>query len=247
MPRKMSAGWTLTKYFKFGHIPIVLRSYEYVLHVDSSAFTARNHNNYIVPKLLQLSKFLLRHRDAELIFWKHPARTYAIEEWVRTTHRFRLERIPNIRGFARAMTYRFGCTAVSTVPLFEMGLFVRKVCVHCKSYLAFIDTFRALLAYGLRRDQNVVPLAVLGRHDTTFRDSVFCCPKDSRLPVPEQGQMMNCIVPPIPLAKESNASLDDPAFFKAAEASLDCCPVPIKIKGRIVNGTGYCGSHIVLP
>ena len=247
MPRKMSAGWTLTKYFKFGHIPIVLHSYEYVLHVDSSAFTARNHNNYIVPELLQLSKFLLHHRAAELIFWKHPARTYAIEEWVRTTHRFRLERIPNIRGFARAMTYRFGCTAVSTVPLFEMGLFVRKVCVHCKSYLAFIDTFRALLAYGLRRDQNVVPLAVLGRHDTTVRDRVFCCPKDSRLPVPEQGQMMNCIVPPIPLAKESNASLDDPAFLKAAEASLDCCPVPIKIKGRIVNGTGYCGSHIVLP
>ena len=177
MPRKMSAGWTLTKYFKFGHIPIVLHSYEYVLHVDSSAFTARNHNNYIVPKSLQLSKFLLRHRAAELIFWKHPARTYAIEEWVRTTHRFRLERIPNIRGFARAMTYRFGCTAVSTVPLFEMGLFVRKVCVHCKSYLA-LDTFRALLAYGPRRDQNVVPLAVLGRHDDCQGPRV-CCPKDS--------------------------------------------------------------------
>ena len=115
MPRKMSAGWTLTKYFKFGHIPIVLHSYEYVLHVDSSAFTARNHNYYIVPKLLQLSKFLLHHRAAELIFWKHPARTYAIEEWVRTTHRFRLERIQNIRGFARAMTYRFGCTVTVIV------------------------------------------------------------------------------------------------------------------------------------
>ena len=57
------------------------------------------------------------------------------------------------------MGHRFGCAAVSKVPLFELGVFVRKnnnapVLDHM-----FVNTFRTLIAYGLKRDQNVFSFA----------------------------------------------------------------------------------------
>ena len=72
-----------------------------------------------------------------------------------------MEKVPNIRGFARSVGHRFGCAAVSKVPLFELGVFVRKnnnapVLDHM-----FVNTFRTLIAYGLKRDQNVFSFAVM--------------------------------------------------------------------------------------
>ena len=36
----LSEGWLLTKWFKLGHVPPVLRPYDYLLHLDASALTA---------------------------------------------------------------------------------------------------------------------------------------------------------------------------------------------------------------
>lgn len=78
-----------------------------------------------------------------------------------------MEKVSNIRGFARALSRRFGCAAISKVLLFELGVFVRKNDDAQILNHAFVNTFRTLIAYGLKRDQNVFPLALLDHLDMT--------------------------------------------------------------------------------
>ena len=196
IPRDVSDGWRLTKYFKFGHIPRALCSYEYILHVDASAF-AHNPNRYVTPEFAHLSRFLRLHKSTELVLWKHGQRSYAFQEW-KTTVAFRLEKVSNIRGLVRAFRRRFGCAAISKVPLFELGVFVRKNNDAPILNHTFVNTFRTLIAYGLKRDQNVFPLALLENPDMTKGSRVLQCPQEAKLPSHERGMMTGCDAPVFP-------------------------------------------------
>ena len=109
-----------------------------------------------------------------------------------------MEKVPNICGFARSVGHRFGCAAVSKVPLFELGAFVRKnnnapVLDHM-----FVNTFRTLIAYGLKRDQNVFSFAVMHHLNMTKGNWVLQCPKEARLPNHERGMLGRCGAPVFP-------------------------------------------------
>ena len=202
----MSDGWKLTKYFKFGHIPRALRSYEYTLHVDFSTFS-HNPNRFVVPEFAHLSRFLRLHKSTELVLWKHGQRSYAFQEWKMTVG-YRLEKVPNIRGFARSVGHRFGCAAVSKVPLFELGVFVRKNNDSPILNHMFVNTFRTLIAYGLKRDQNVLPFAMMYHLNMTKGNWVLQCPKEAKLPNHQRGMMGGCGAPVFPSVstRSSNAS-----------------------------------------
>ena len=176
------------------------------MHVDFSSF-AHNPNGYIVPEFAHLSRFLRLHNSTELVLWKHGQRSYVFQEWKMTVW-LRMEKVPNIRGFARSVGHRFGCAAVSKVPLFELGVFVRKnnnapVLDHM-----FVNTFRTLIAYGLKRDQNVFSFAVMHHLNMTKGNWVLQCPKEARLPSHERGMLGRCGAPVFPSVgtTSSNAS-----------------------------------------
>ena len=176
------------------------------MHVDASAF-ARNLNGYVVPEFAHLSRFLRLHNSTELVLWKHGQRSRAVQEW-KATVGYRLEKVPNIRGFARSVGHRFGCAAVSKVPLFELGVFVRKNNDSPILNHMFVNTFRTLIAYGLKRDQNVFSFAVMHHLNLTKGNWVLLCPKEARLPNHERGMLGRCGAPVFPSVgtTSSNAS-----------------------------------------
>ena len=109
-----------------------------------------------------------------------------------------MEKVPNIRGFARSVGRRFGCAAVSKVPLFELGVFVRKNNNTPVLNHMFVNTFRTLIAYGLKRDQNVLPFAMMYYLNMTKGNWVLQCPKEAKLPNHERGMMGGCGAPVFP-------------------------------------------------
>ena len=109
-----------------------------------------------------------------------------------------MEKVPNIRGFARSVGHRFGCAAVSKVPLFELGVFVRKNNNTPVLNHMFVNTFRTLIAYGLKRDQNVLPFAMMHYLNMTKGSWVLQCPKEAKLPSRERGMMGGCGAPVFP-------------------------------------------------
>ena len=166
------------------------------MHVDASAF-ANNPNRFVVPEFAHLSRFLRLHNSTELVLWKHGLRSHAVQEWKKTVG-YRLEKVPNIRGFARSVGHRFGCAAVSKVPLFELGVFVRKNNNTPVLNHMFVNTFRTLIAYGLKRDQNVLPFAMMHYLNMTKGSWVLQCPKEAKLPSRERGMMGGCGAPVFP-------------------------------------------------
>ena len=106
------------------------------------------------------------------------------------------------------MGRRFGCAAVSKVPLFELGVFVRKNNNTPVLNHMFVNTFRTLIAYGLKRDQNVLPFAMMYYLNMTKKNWILQCPKEAKLPNHERGMMGGCGAPVFPSVstRSSNAS-----------------------------------------
>lgn len=66
-----STSRLLTKWFKFGHIPSVLRHYDYMIHVDASVFS-RNDNLYAIPSAAQTRALVASQRSAVFFAGTHP-------------------------------------------------------------------------------------------------------------------------------------------------------------------------------
>ena len=76
-------------------------------------------------------------------------------------------------------------------------------------------TFRTLIAYGLKRDQNVFSFAVMHHLNLTKGNWVLLCPKEARLPNHERGMLGRCGAPVFPSVstRSSNASHHGCAHF----------------------------------
>jgi len=163
MGRNVSAGWDLTKYFKFGHVAAVLARYDYVYHLDASTFQHLNVSNYVrtgayqVHKKKELRAFLARRSDVGLILTQH-SRSKVTQEWA-VTVKERMEMKPHIDKFECAMTRLFGKQGVAAAPNFAMGMWIRTL-RDARINAAFRETFRALKVFGLKRDQNVFGFAL---------------------------------------------------------------------------------------
>ena len=153
----VSAGWDLTKYLKFGHVPTVLARYEYVYHLDASIFM-RSRPYYRVHEKNELKAFLARRPDVGLILTRHPSRSAATLEWAATL-KHNMEQRKHVDKFECAMTRLFGKQGVAAAPNFAMGMWIRNL-RDARINAAFRETFRALKAFGLKRDQNVFGFAL---------------------------------------------------------------------------------------
>lgn len=220
-PRAVSPGWDLTKWFKFGHVPAILKGhYDYLLHLDLSAFSdPERRGEYTLPKRAHVAALARVHPASELFLVRHRSRSRVVEEWNKTVA-LQLERADLACGFARAMRAKFGASVVNAAPLFGLGEFVRKVKDAVVVNLVFRDTHRALVSFGMMRDQNVLPLALWNRVVATT-DKVMSC--DTRR---QDEDLANCVHLAGPGAESRNIQmlgrpLDEPPFTAAAFA---CSP-----------------------
>lgn len=218
---QVSPGWDLTKWFKFGHVPAILKGhYDYLLHLDLSAFSdPERRGEYTLPKRAHVAALARVHPASELFLVRHRSRSRVVEEWNKTVA-LQLERADLACGFARAMRAKFGASVVNAAPLFGLGEFVRKVKDAVVVNLVFRDTHRALVSFGMMRDQNVLPLALWNRVVATT-DKVMSC--DTRR---QDEDLANCVHLAGPGAESRNIQmlgrpLDEPPFTAAAFA---CSP-----------------------
>ena len=169
----LTRTWTLvlTKWFKFGHVPFVLRGYKYIVHADASTFS-QNNNHYIVPRLDMMANLISKNSEAQLFMCVHPTRALAVQEFYVTirTSRESAANIDHWRTFLRK-DFNF---SIGEVPVFSTGLFVRKLEVGSNEVTeAFSGTFISMIKFGLRRDQNVIGFEML-RHVTLPRHHAPC-------------------------------------------------------------------------
>ena len=193
--RNVSAGWDLTKFFKFGHVAAVLRPFDYLLHIDFSFIATRNKYFYFLPRFADVEALIRTKPEVELIALRHRERALVRREWQVTTKK-KMEFQHLICQFGQAMRAKFGSEAstgvnrflflnnlwltqvVDVTPLFLMGLFVRKVHNVPKLDVIFADTVRTLVSFGLKRDQNVFPLALWNRYGKMTSIKVLMCGRD---------------------------------------------------------------------
>mmetsp|Transcript_27768 Transcript_27768/g.86191 ORF Transcript_27768/g.86191 Transcript_27768/m.86191 type:complete len:412 (+) Transcript_27768:237-1472(+) len=198
-PGKRILYWELTKYFKFGHFPAVLRGYDYVYHMDLSVFTRRASGEgwgrsweYRLHAFARVEALARANPNVELFATKHYARRNVVDEWRHTASHGRaatrpedavlgdanvLEDAPPLCAYEAAMRKQFGDDAVARAPLLAMGEYVRKVGAPAID-AAFADTWTALLAYALRRDQNVFPFSLWNRLGGATPQRVRWCKLD---------------------------------------------------------------------
>lgn len=143
-----------------------------------------------------------------------------VEEWNKTVA-LQLERADLACGFARAMRAKFGASVVNAAPLFGLGEFVRKVKGAVVVNSVFRDTHRALVSFGMMRDQNVLPLALWNRVAATT-DKVMSCDTHR-----QDEDLAKCVHLAGPGAESRNIQmlgrpLDEPPFTAAAFA---CSPI----------------------
>lgn len=164
MGRKMSPGWDLTKYLKFGHVPAVLSSYDYIYHLDASVFKRVDPSRimsrceYTVHMKDGLKAFLARRSGVGLVLTRHLTRNFAAEEWA-TTISLGKDNQSHIGRFKCAMTRFFGKHGVDEAPNFGMGQWIRSP-HDARANKAFVETWRALKMFGIKRDQNVFGFAL---------------------------------------------------------------------------------------
>jgi hypothetical protein len=117
--RNVSAGWDLTKFFKFGHVAAVLRPYDYILHIDLSFIATHNKFFYFLPRFADVEALIRTKPEVELIALGHPHRKFIHQEWHETTRR-KMELEHLICQYGRAVRAKFGSRAsagVKPVPV----------------------------------------------------------------------------------------------------------------------------------
>lgn len=155
----LSRSWNLvlTKWFKFGHIPDILKTFEFIVHADSSIF-ANNHNHYEIPRISTIKSHATSR--TQLMLCAHPDRKFVTQEFHETKRTSR-ENATNLAHWIYHLE-QYSTFNISEVPVFAMGLFVRRVSWNATEVnTAFAGTFAAMVKYGLRRDQNVAPFKIL--------------------------------------------------------------------------------------
>ena len=204
-------------------MPVILEGhYDYLLHLDLSAFSdPERRGEYTLPKRAHVAALARAHPASELFLVRHRSRSRVVEEWNKTVA-LQLERADLACGFARAMRAKFGASVVNAAPLFGLGEFVRKVKGAVVVNSVFRDTHRALVSFGMMRDQNVLPLALWNRVAATT-DKVMRCDTHR-----QDEDLANCVHLAGPGAESRNIQmlgrpLDEPPFTAAAFA---CSPVP---------------------
>jgi len=154
----------VAKWFKFGHIPAALQSYQYLIHADCSTFGA-NHNYYRIPQPNELSSLITRYPLVSLFWSSHPLRSSAVQEIIATVEENLEPPGSAARWLAQLRKDPFFYGILDDIPVFQTGLFVRKN--RGQSALELTDAFKELFwtmhQHGLRRDQNVLPF-ILFKH-----------------------------------------------------------------------------------
>jgi len=170
-PFLQSRGLVLTKWFKFGHVPEVIRGFKYIVHADSSTF-GLNLNGYSIPSLKFL-RSVISTNHAPLLLSNHPDRIRVVDE-MEETMKVGYENAKNMREWKLAIDEKFGKHAVEKIPLFAMGQFVRKLGNDTQEVDSlFSEIFQTLTMFGLRRDQNVVTVEMF-RNVKSPADVVSC-------------------------------------------------------------------------
>ena len=203
-------------------MPVILEGhYDYLLHLDLSAFSdPERRGEYTLPKRAHVAALARAHPASELFLVRHRSRSRVVEEWNKTVA-LQLERADLACGFARAMRAKFGASVVNAAPLFGLGEFVRKVKGAVVVNSVFRDTHRALVSFGMMRDQNVLPLALWNRVAATT-DKVMSCDTHR-----QDEDLAKCVHLAGPGAESRNIQmlgrpLDEPPF--TAAACVQSCP-----------------------
>ena len=150
----------LTKWFKFGHIPSVLRHYDYMIHVDASVYS-RNENQYAIPQAAQTRALIASQRGAVFFAGTHPVR-HTVSEEMEITGNKTWEVRSHLLTFKHAMEREFRQGILEDVPLISAGCWIRKLGNGTSDLdRALKSTFAAMIEYGLRRDQNVLSVMLL--------------------------------------------------------------------------------------
>jgi hypothetical protein len=104
----------------------MLQSYHYLIHADSSTFAA-NHNYYQVPRLDELNSLATLHPSVALFWASHPFRTKAIQEIFATVEESLEPPDSAARWLANLRQDPFYFGILDDVPVFQTGLFIRKL------------------------------------------------------------------------------------------------------------------------
>jgi hypothetical protein len=154
----------VAKWFKFGHVPSVLQSYQYLIHADCSTFGA-NHNYYRRPLPDELNSFVTTHPLVSLFLSSHPQRTTAVQEIIATVEESLESPDSAARWLAELRQDPFFYGTLDDVPIFQTGLYIRKNRGQCAVEIDYVfkQLFRAMYQHGLRRDRNVLPF-ILFKH-----------------------------------------------------------------------------------
>lgn len=107
---KESVSRLYSKWYKFGHVPDVLRRYDYLLHLDLSIF-GRNDNRYPIPSPSTLQSLLEKYPRAALFLCEHKKRRVVQEEFRETVDRG-MEIEAHVFAFEQNMVARFGVDVV---------------------------------------------------------------------------------------------------------------------------------------
>ena len=112
------------------------------------------------------------HPAVDFFVVPHWDREHAVGEWGAT---FQREGKHNLCAFDRALVEMFGSQrAVDAAPLYFLGTFVRRVDSEALG-AAFRAAFDAMVNFGLRRDQNVLPFALWSGYGRATSERVLVC------------------------------------------------------------------------
>ena len=159
----------LTKWYKFGHVPAVLRNYSYLVHVDASVYGI-NQNCYTIPSPEQAVKCLITtFPDVAVFVGNHPYRHSVYEEHQQTL-RDHLETQSHVNAFERDIEKQLGATVAQTTPLFQFGVWIRKLSNDTGDVdRAFEQTFSTMVKFGLARGER----GVLNTYTALFHHDRF--------------------------------------------------------------------------
>ena len=153
---------TVAKWFKFGHVPSVLQSYQYLIHADCSKFGA-NHNYYRIPLPDELNSLVTTHPLVSFFGSSQPPQTSAVQDLIAAVENSFEQSDSAAKWLAHLRRDPYFYSTLDNVAVFHSGLFIRRLKGEKAQDIenAFVQLYRTMHQFGLYRDHFVLPFILL--------------------------------------------------------------------------------------
>jgi hypothetical protein len=150
-PVPLSLPRLASKYFKWKHLPDVLRSFDYVFHVDASSINGYKPRNLTLPTKAELQLLTQIYPNTCLFLLAHPDRNSVYQELWWTLYVDVEDRVAGKAWWSELKSIGFK----DKWPLVETRMYLRRIrgCEDVDQALGAV--FDTLVSRGLHRDQNV--------------------------------------------------------------------------------------------